>query len=88
MGALSYFLKASLNFRPGHLGVALNLVTAPFGLQARAAGDAADGFLSAAFTASALCANFLKILTSITFRGVILLARTRQPGHRDPASRR
>jgi hypothetical protein len=31
-----------------------------------------------------LCASFLKILTGITFRGVILLARTRQPGHSGP----
>lgn len=53
------FLEGVLNFRPGHLGIALNLITAPFGLQARAAGGAAGGLLEAAFNCFGLVRDLL-----------------------------
>jgi len=82
-GRVQLLLEGVLNFRSGHLGVALNLVTAPFGFQARAVGGAACGFLSAAFYGFGLVRQLLENTHGGTFRGVILLARTRQPGHRD-----
>lgn len=52
-------LDGVLDFRSGHLGVALNLVTTPFGLQTRAAGSAAGLLLGAAFNGFGLMRDLL-----------------------------
>ena len=88
MGAFSYFLKASLIFAPAILVSPLTWSPRPSAFRRELPVARPAVFLKLPFTASALCAIFLAILTGGTFRGVILLARTRQPGHRDPASRR
>src|ERR1700722_16199953 len=88
MGAFSYFLKASLTFAPAILLSPLTWSPRPSAFRRELPVARPTAFLAPPFTASALCANFLKILTGDTFHGVIRGARTRQPGHFGPASRR
>src|ERR1700677_3617887 len=78
IGAFSYFLKASLTFAPAILLSPLTWSPRPSAFRRELPVARPTAFLAPPFTASALCANFLKILTGGTFRGVILLARTRQ----------
>src|ERR1035438_1740980 len=52
-------LERVLDLRPGLLGVALDLVTAAFGLQAVVAGGAAGGLLGAAFDRFGLVRDLL-----------------------------
>jgi hypothetical protein len=84
MGAFSYFLRASLIFAPAILVSPLIWSPRPSAFRRDLPVARPTAFLAPPFTASALCASFLKILTGVTFRGVILLARTRQPGHSGP----
>jgi hypothetical protein len=61
-------LDGVLDLRPGLLHVALDLVTAAFGAQARLPVCRPEVLLRVPLTASALCANFLAILMGTTLR--------------------